>query len=89
MGCGKDGARFGAAIRVCSFCVPFQPLPGGLSNCPEAANKRKWKEPERPLLRLFLLALACRPLRVRTQLSHQIRVAAISVPARKLRASLS
>ena len=40
-------------IQYVAFSLRFQLVPSGLSNCPEPANKRKWKEPEQPLLRLI------------------------------------
>jgi hypothetical protein len=53
MGCERDGACLARPFASVAFPLRFQLVPGGLSNRPEAANKRKWKEPERPLLRLF------------------------------------
>jgi hypothetical protein len=43
MGCERDGARLAQPFVSVAFPLRFQLVPGGLSNCPEPANTRKWK----------------------------------------------
>lgn len=50
-----------------AFSYAFQRVPGGLSNCPEPANTKKWKEPERPLAPALFLFWALRPGSARRQ----------------------